>query len=168
MSHVFTTRDLAAVGLGAGDLPRLQALYHRCVDFVQLVFRRNVRSDEAAELLAALPAGKDVADKFVYGLETAAGDLAGVVELVRDFPGDGEWFLGLLLLAPEIRGSGAGTRVMDAVEARLRAEGATAVYLAVQEQNPRARRFWERRGFIMVHEAHDGVSRVFRLRKELE
>ena len=30
MSHVFTTRDLAAVGLGAGDLARLQALYLRC------------------------------------------------------------------------------------------------------------------------------------------
>jgi len=163
LSHVFATHDLAAVSLDHGDVPRLQALFERCDEFIQLIYRRPVDAREATSLLESLPPDKEIADKFVLGLETANGDLAGVLELVRNFPDEGDWFLGLLLLDPRHRGKGAGTRVMDALEAWLLAEGAESVLVAVQDQNGPARRFWERRGYGFVHE----IGKVHRLRKRL-
>jgi GNAT superfamily N-acetyltransferase len=167
LSHVFATHDLAAITLGRGDVPRLQALFQRCADFIQLVYRRSVGPREASELLEELPPGKTLEDKFVFGLETEAGDLAGVIELIRAYPGEDDWCLGLLLLDPRHRGNGAGTRVMDAVEAWLLAEGAQAIFIAVQEQNGAARRFWERRGFVAEEATMRDTGRVFRMRKSL-
>ncbi len=48
---------------------------------------------------------------------------------------------------PEAWGSGAGSALMAAVIAALRANGFAAAHLWVLEDNPRARRFYEREGW---------------------
>lgn len=49
---------------------------------------------------------------------------------------------------PAHRGTGVADRLLDAVVAWAKAEGATGLCLAVAEDNPRARHFYERAGFI--------------------
>jgi len=51
-----------------------------------------------------------------------------------------------LAVVPEERGSGLGTALLDAAEARLAALGATTVSIAVMVGNEDAQRFYERRG----------------------
>ena len=51
---------------------------------------------------------------------------------------------------PEIRGSGAGDRLVEEVIAWAKAEGALTVQLEVVESNVRARRFYERNGFRLT------------------
>lgn len=51
-----------------------------------------------------------------------------------------------LSVAPAVRSQGVGTRLMDAVEERLEAEGIGDLTVGVMSDNPEALRFYERRG----------------------
>jgi GNAT superfamily N-acetyltransferase len=51
---------------------------------------------------------------------------------------------------PDIRGSGAGDRLVAEVVAWARAEGASVVQLQVIQDNLRARRFYEKNGFRLT------------------
>lgn len=66
-------------------------------------------------------------------------------ERARGLTGRGEVWA--FYLHPEYWGSGVASTLMDHVETRLRAEGFTAAVLWVLEDNPRARRFYERHGW---------------------
>jgi ribosomal protein S18 acetylase RimI-like enzyme len=56
-----------------------------------------------------------------------------------------------LVVAPEGRGRGVGTALMDAVEARLRAAGITDLVVGVVAGNSDAQRFYERRGMTTFY-----------------
>jgi len=126
----------------------VQRLYERCTDFHELAEGMPTRADSGAYELEALPPGKMSADKHVFGIVAADGELAGYVDLVRDYPERGEWWLGLLMLDPAARGAGLGSRVVRGAAEWAAARGARAILLGVLEQNPRAERFWRRQGFI--------------------
>lgn len=55
-----------------------------------------------------------------------------------------------LSVAPEARGQGVGSRLMDAVEEELRRRGVRAFRVLVIAANDDARRFYEGRGLIPV------------------
>ena len=117
----------------------LQQLHERCYDFIELVYG-GLAPDEAENLLMEGPEGMLPEDKFVFGFFD--GDaLVGALDLIRHFPERNEYIIGLLMLDPERRRAGLGTRIHDAVERWVRAEGGTALRLVVQEQNPDALRF---------------------------
>ena len=86
--------------------------------------------------------------------------VVGVAELLAGFPSPNEWYIGLLLLRPNARSAGAGTIVWEDLRTMLKIEGATAVRLIVQKQNPRARRFWERQGFAVEKEVAAKVGKL--------
>jgi GNAT superfamily N-acetyltransferase len=63
----------------------------------------------------------------------------------RDTAGEGELYA--IYALPGAWGSGAGPALMSATLAALRARGFVAAHLWVLEDNPRARRFYEREGW---------------------
>jgi ribosomal protein S18 acetylase RimI-like enzyme len=63
----------------------------------------------------------------------------------RDVPGEGELYA--IYALPESWGSGAGPLLMAAIVAALRKSGFASASLWVLEDNPRARRFYEREGW---------------------
>jgi GNAT superfamily N-acetyltransferase len=65
-----------------------------------------------------------------------------------------EWLDGLYLV-PELWGRGVGGRLHDHAVARLRGLGCERCHLWVLEENPRARRFYEQRGWQL-----NGETRV--------
>jgi GNAT superfamily N-acetyltransferase len=136
--------------VGEGDRDELRLLFEVCEDHVRLHEGRAPTWEQVEELLRELPPGRTLADKYVLGIRGADHRLIGVIDVVRDYPASGEWYLGLLLLHPGERGRGLGERVYEAVEAWVRRRGGAAMWLAVLEQNPRARRFWKRLGFSAV------------------
>lgn len=60
----------------------------------------------------------------------------------------------------EDRGTGIGTKLLDAAEARARERGAAAVRLSVIEGNPRAKALYRRRGFRATGSGALGVLGV--------
>jgi len=66
-------------------------------------------------------------------------------ERARGFTGRGE--IWAFYTHPDRWGSGAASQLMDHVEERLKAEGFVTSVLWVLDDNPRARRFYERQGW---------------------
>lgn len=137
-----------AVVLQAADCGRLEEFCGRCTDFFELVHGHSRGVVVAAAILGPLP--KEVASgtKTVLGIEQN-GELVGVAELLSGFPAPNEWYVGLLVLQPDSRGSGLGTAVWRGMRAWMEEQGARVVRLVVQQQNVSARMFWEKQGFVV-------------------
>ena len=93
------TFSLRRIEAGTSDLAALQALHLRCADFVEMTTGHPPRDDEAARLLAVVPAGKIPADKQVLGLHRD-GEMVGVIDLLRGYPSPTDWYIGLFLSLP--------------------------------------------------------------------
>jgi GNAT superfamily N-acetyltransferase len=145
--RVFELTGCFGVRLDEGREAELQAFYERCRDYFELVTGQPPSPTEARELLAAVPRGTSRDDKFAIGLFDAPGHLVGILDVIRDFPRPREWYLGLLLFEPTLRGQKLGDRVYHRLEDWVRAQGGTALHLIVEEVNPRALSFWQRMGF---------------------
>jgi GNAT superfamily N-acetyltransferase len=144
---VFELTGCFGVRLDEAREGELQEFFDRCRDYFELVTGQPPAPTEARELLGAVPKGKARDDKFAIGLFDAPGHLVGVLDVIRDFPRPREWFLGLLLFEPTLRGHKLGERVYHRLEEWVRAQEGLAIHLVVEEVNPGALRFWERMGF---------------------
>lgn len=84
--------------------------------------------------------------------------LAGYLRLKEKYPfEEGAGVLGIygLAVAPDARGLGIGSTLLDAAEAEARRRGARKLCLNVFATNERARRLYERHGFVV-----EGVNRA--------
>jgi ribosomal protein S18 acetylase RimI-like enzyme len=109
--------------------------------------------------------GGDLADMAaVYGWAGALWRQALLATLARD-AGEARFLLDGLVVAPEARGRGVGTRLLLAVADEARRRGHHEVRLDVVDENPRARALYERLGFRAVARHSTGPLRhVFRFR----
>ena len=73
--------------------------------------------------------------------------LSGVAEISYGFPDPGDAYLGLMILGPWAQGAGHGRTFLAHAEGLARSRGASRMFLAVLDANPRGRAFWEREGF---------------------
>jgi GNAT superfamily N-acetyltransferase len=157
--------------LDLSDEPIIQRLYERCSDYIRLVCGAPPQPTQGRDDLLDMPEGKEAADKLFVGAFSPAGELIAVLDLVRDYPAERQWYIGLLMIDPEQRGRGLGGRIYGAVEAWIRTQRGERVGLCVQEQNPAAFRFWSRLGFREVERTRLRLgaleSTVAILRKEL-
>jgi GNAT superfamily N-acetyltransferase len=135
--------------LDQADTPALQNLLERCADFSLLVEGEPPTAHAAQDMLADLPPGKSLEDKFLLGI-FRENILLGVLDAVRGYPQEGVWWISLLLLDPAQRGRGAGEKALNTVAALAGEQGARALMLGVVEENVRGLQFWQRMGFKLV------------------
>jgi len=98
--------------------------------------------------IADAPWRDDDEEDFAPEISLLADD-AGLVSLSRE--GTRHFFVVVLYVRPEARGTGVALDLMRAAAEHARAQGADVLELDVMEDNPRARRFYERLGFSTVH-----------------
>ena len=98
--------------------------------------------------IADAPWRDDDEDDFAPEISFLADD-AGLVSLSRE--GTRHFFVVVLYVRPEVRGTGVALELMRAAAEHARGQGADVLELDVMEDNPRARRFYERLGFSTVH-----------------
>lgn len=162
LPETFSLSAFHARTLTPADIKPLQALAEADPDYFEIVKGAPPACDEAEALMADLPPDKTLDDKFLYGLFEEDDALAGVVDLIRDYPEARHWYLGLLFVHPRHRGRGHGARIMADLNALLRDAGAEWLRHAVIERNVRALRFWRHMGFQekrrLQHEARSGLS----------
>lgn len=125
----------------------LQRLYERCQDYIELAYGAPPKPTQGTDDLLDLPDGKELKDKLFVGAFLSSGELVAVLDLIRDYPGERTWFIGLLMIDPAHRCRGLGERIYRSAEAWLRTSGVERISLCVLEQNAAAHRFWSRMGF---------------------
>jgi len=130
----------------------LQRLFEQCADFALLVEGESVSPTAAKDIFQSVPKGKSLSDKFIYGLMDRQGAIVGVLEGIRHYPDEATWWVGLLLLAPEVRGHGLGRKIMEAFSEYVHANQGTAIMLGVVEENQAAYRFWQCLGYELVRQ----------------
>jgi GNAT superfamily N-acetyltransferase len=131
------------------DAPALQRVLEASADYYDLVLGVPPGPAEAVAVALAGPeAGADPAGKLLYGIWTPDGeDLVGVLDAFRDYPEPGVWYVGLLLLLPNVRSTGIGRKIVEALFAAAQPLGAREFQINVVEQNVAAQRFWKSLGF---------------------
>jgi GNAT superfamily N-acetyltransferase len=136
------------------DLALVLAFNQQAGDYWLLADRVPPGPQKAAEFFTDGPPGCDPARSHRLGLFQGAA-LVGLAELSFGFPAPDDGYLGLMILHPDARGRGYGRQFLGHVEGLARAAGCPRLYLAVLQENPRGRAFWEGQGFQPT-----GVSRL--------
>ena len=78
------------------DAEVLQQVYEQCADYAELVDGHPPSSSAAREEFSAVPEGKTLEDKFMFGLFSPANDLVGLLEGNRHYPEEQTWWIGLI------------------------------------------------------------------------
>jgi ribosomal protein S18 acetylase RimI-like enzyme len=129
-----------AVRLGESDRSRLKDLCLSCAAFYELIEGQAATEATAAEILGPLEPKYAQGTKHVWGVE-AHGKLIAVAELLQGYPSTHDWYIGLLLVAPEQRRKGIGRQLCESVMRWMAVHGAKTVRLVVHRQNTGARSF---------------------------
>lgn len=151
-NRLFKVQGMQVKRLQDKDQESLQALLIRCSDYIQLVIGLPPAETAAQSTLQDHPEGKTLDDKLVLGFFTQPRELMGMLDVVRDYPAQGDWWLGLLLLDPAFRRQGVGRQIYTAFEGWAKQNGAKRICLGVIKQNQPAYRFWQSLGFETLEE----------------
>ena len=149
------------------DLSSVLDVYWQCEDFLALG-PEPVASMEM--VLRDIETSQRDGGLFC-GVFDADGRMFGVVDTVPSgFEGDPRLaFLSLLMIAAPYRNQGIGQAVVTLIEDEIRRDPQiTAIFSAVQVNNPQAVRFWQKNGYRIVGgpELQPDGTTTFRLCKE--
>ncbi|WP_445633675.1 N-acetyltransferase [Nostoc sp. DSM 114161] len=139
-----------ATRLDPSDEKILQHLFEQCTDYAIMTDGHPPLPSAAAEEFLALPEGKTIEDKFIFGLFTPDDNLIGMLESIRHYPDNKSWWIGLMMLAPEHRTKGLGSQFYQAYESWVAQQQAQYVFLAVLEENQLGFAFWQKQGFEVI------------------
>ncbi|WP_328872215.1 bifunctional GNAT family N-acetyltransferase/NUDIX hydrolase [Streptomyces sp. NBC_00287] len=143
-------------------LTELTALYASNRDFHALSGDFPDPDDIRPEQVAAALADELAEPDAEVLLARSAGRLVGVVITLAQHPdpADPDPWIGLLMVDASTQRQGYGRRLASLVEDRFRAEGRTAVRLAVLDNNPKALAFWTALGYEVIDHREDrGLGR---------
>lgn len=152
MSHRISHRnvDYYIRKLSIEDSSELQCLCERCSDFYTLVEGGPPEKNEGRNILTELPPGKELKDKFVFGVYNDKCCMIAVIDLVRGYKAENEWMLGLFMIDPCEREKGLGKRLHEFIKEWVSSCQGCKVRIGVARDNENAFRFWSGLGYIEI------------------
>ena len=145
-------KDYKIKALTVNKQKKLEILNLKCSDYYQLHDGVSPSKKEALEIFNALPPGKNYKDKFVLGIYKYGNELIGIIEIIKNSPIDGEWMLGLMLIAPDERDNGLGKLIHEVLAHWAITLGAKSFRLGVIEENYKGKKFWTDIGYKKINE----------------
>jgi GrpB-like predicted nucleotidyltransferase (UPF0157 family)/GNAT superfamily N-acetyltransferase len=146
---LFETAHFTAELLSAADLDLVIQLNKSCSDFFLFQNGLPPNEDDAREVFEFVPPNCDRARKLPIGIFHSK-HLVGVMDVLRGYRTNSDWYIGFMLLAPSFRGQRFGTEIHNQFVSYARREGTRRLLIAVLEANESARRFWLRLGYRKV------------------
>ena len=140
------------------DRPLVEAFFQSSADYIQLERGEAPSPLVTEEYFTDAPPGCDPAKSLRLGLfNTALFDpapnstaLIALAEMGFGYPTATDAYLGLMMVAPAARGTGAGRFLLRHLEQAARQNHMQNLYLGVLDANPRGRAFWQREGFTLA------------------
>lgn len=140
--------------LSLEDNESVEQLCEKCSDYYLLNAGVLPSKKEIDEIFTVLPPNKKYEDKYVLGIYGLDNELVGIVDIVKDFPNNGEWMLGLMLIEPKERENGLGKTAHKALIEWATAFGAKSFRIGVVEDNHRGANFWSSLGYTKIKEVN--------------
>jgi GNAT superfamily N-acetyltransferase len=137
------------IELSEAHAPEVASLYGRCADYFMLQDGVAPTLADAHALFTDVPPEKEVHDQIVLGWRCGE-DLKAVASILPNYPCDGTWYLGFMIVDVDLRGRGLGRSIYAAIEQWAAQRGATEIRLAVLEANQAGACFWRSLGFREV------------------
>lgn len=132
------------------DARAVHALYERAADFVVLETGSEPSDTTVAQFFADCLPGADVATSRKLGMFMPSGDIVAIADLAFGYPETDDAYIGLLLIDGSCRGLGLGRVFLEHLTGLARAGNASRLLIALLDENPRGRAFWEREGFRLL------------------
>lgn len=145
------------------EIGKAKDLCLKCSDYYILSGGELPVEDDAKEIFTALPTNKDYKDKFVLGIFNNINELIGIIDIVRNFPIESTWIIGLMLIEPEERCNGLGSEIHKELVNWLRNLGAKVLRIGVIKENHKGIKFWTSLGYEKVNE----IEMEFNLKKHI-
>jgi GNAT superfamily N-acetyltransferase len=136
----------ALTSLSENDVPAIARLYARCDDYFFIQDGEAATLLDARELFTDVPPEKSENDQTVLAWRESQ-DLDALASMLRDYPSTGIWYLGFMLVDPDLRGQGVGRLFYSMLERWAINRGAKEIRLAVVEANHQGYNFWISLGF---------------------
>jgi ribosomal protein S18 acetylase RimI-like enzyme len=137
------------------DAAAVRDLYDRAADFIAMETGLVPNDATVAEFFADCPPGADVARSQKLGLFQPDGELVAISDLAFGYPEADDAYIGLLLIDQNCRGMGLGRAFLEHLVGLSQARNARRLLIAVLDENPRARAFWQREGFRLIKSIPD-------------
>jgi hypothetical protein len=145
------TQDYSVHQLLFEDSEAIQELLEKCLDYMLLVEGHPAGPNSGEEEFQDVPSGRSPDDKSVFGIVNQKNDLVGLLDILRWYPDETAWWIGLLLFVPEVCSQGIGQKIIvEGFVEHVRASRVQAIMLGVVEENKLAYKFWSRMGFEFV------------------
>ncbi|OJV62037.1 MAG: hypothetical protein BGO41_01535 [Clostridiales bacterium 38-18] len=144
------------------DQIKIQELCNSCVDYFLISQGKPATGNEAQEFLMVLPPNKTFEDKINLGIFNIAEDLVGFVDLIRNYPQNGTWYIGLLLIDSKARRNGLGKYIIHEIIKMVKKDSGEKIKIGVLIENESALKFWESMGFVTTEKSEiifEGVNR---------
>ncbi len=136
--------------LSGENVIEVQSLCERCSDFSELTEGRPPEACAGNDILFDLPLGKELKDKYVFGVFNEKDVLIAVIDLVKDYKVIGEWIIGLLMIDPSERGNGLGRKIHELIMNWVSKEKGRKLRIGVVEENYRGYQFWREMGYFEI------------------
>jgi len=146
---LFETARFTAELLSVADLGLVIQLNNTCTDFFLFQNGAPPGQGDAREIFEQVPSQSTGVTKLPIGIFNSER-LVGVLDVLRGYRTNSEWYIGFMLLAPSFRGQGLGTEIHNEFVRYARSAGAHRFLLAVLEANESAQRFWLRLGYRKI------------------
>lgn len=153
MVNLNLKNDYRIESLTRDKLILIETLNRKCSDYYLLHDGVLPSKKEALEIFNSLPPGKNYEDKFTLGIYKFTNELVGITDIVKDFPDEGEWMLGLLLIEPKERGNGLGKLIHEALVQWAITLESKSFRIGVIEDNFKGKKFWSDLGYMKLKEA---------------
>lgn len=124
--------------------PQTLELFQACGDFFSLT-SGEVPID-AHDFFKDLPPGKSYDEKHLIGVFDDE-KLVGAIDIVEDYPREKEWIIGFVLVHPDYRRQGLGTKIFEILGEIVKENRGKYLRVGVQIQNEAGLKFWYDCGF---------------------
>lgn len=103
------------------------------------------------EDMRALPPGKSERDKYYVGFSDESG-LVAVADVIAAYPNEQTAFIGFFMTAARVQNKGVGSAIVNELCEFFKDTGFNVVRLGYVKDNPQARAFWLKNGFVPTGE----------------
>lgn len=127
----------------------IKYLYDLCSDYHIMCSGKNA-TYEVVDSIFEYSDKKTSEDSLTLGIYNKCDLLIGMVDIFKNYPDNGTWMIGLLLLSPNERNKKLGRIIHEEIKKYALAQGANTLTIGVVEQNTKGLKFWESLGYQQV------------------